>query len=168
VHKLDSSELALRIQDPRVLLLSYVGIGDPVVFDGRVEVVVDGGCDPDDSAGIFGGGGRDEQRVEESDEEEVAEDICAELEIELLSGELVDWWGHHSGVRNQHVQLGLLPTIRKSVKLSRSGRKWGDVLEELLSGFLGSIQIAQVELKEDGLLAGLLLEFFEGSLGLGL
>jgi hypothetical protein len=67
VHKLNSSELVLRIQDPRVLFLSYIGIGDPVVFDGRVEVVVDGGHDPDDSAGIFGGGGRDEQSIEESD-----------------------------------------------------------------------------------------------------
>ena len=64
--------------------------------------------DPDDSVGIFGGGGRDEQRVEGSDEEEAAEDVCAELEIEPLSGELVDWWEHYS--RNMFSLISFLDT----------------------------------------------------------
>ena len=31
----------------------------PVVLNGRAEAVLDGGCDPDDSAGVCGGGGRE-------------------------------------------------------------------------------------------------------------
>ena len=114
IRKLDGGELALRVQVPRVLFLSHLGVGDPVVFDGRLEVVLHGGRDPDDSAGICGGSGRDEQGIEKPDEEEVAENVGAELEIEPLSGELVNWWDHHSSVRDQHVQLGLLSTIRRS------------------------------------------------------
>ena len=98
----------------------------------------------------------------------MAENVCAELEIEFLSGELVDWRDHHSSIRNQHVQFGFLPTIRDSVRQSRDPWRWEDSLEEFLSGFLGSIQVAQIELKEDGFLAGLLLEFVDGGLGLGL
>ena len=56
VHKLDGGEFALHIQVPRVLFLSLLGIGDPAVFNGRLEVVLHGGRDPDDSAGIGGGG----------------------------------------------------------------------------------------------------------------
>jgi hypothetical protein len=47
-------------------------------------------------------------------------------------------------------------------------RRLGDILEELLSRFIGGVQIGQVELMEDGFLASLLLEFVYGDLGLGL
>ena len=57
VRKLDSGKLALHVQEPGVLPLPYLGIGDPVVFDGGFEVVLHGRCDPDDSAGICRGGG---------------------------------------------------------------------------------------------------------------
>ena len=158
VRKLDGGELALRVYEPRVLLTPYLGIGDPVVFDGRVEVVLHGGCDPDNSAGVRGSSGGDEERVEKPDEEEVTEDVCAELEVEFLSSELIDWWDHHSSVCNQHVQFGLLPMIRKSVRQWHDAWRLGDILEELLGGFLGGVQIAQVEFMEDGFLAGLFFE----------
>jgi hypothetical protein len=60
---------------------------------------------------------------EKPDEEEVSKNICTKSEIKFLGGELVYWRDHHSGVCDQHIRLGLLPTIRKSVKLPRGGRK---------------------------------------------
>ena len=168
IYKLDGGEFALHVQVPRVLFLSIFGIGDPIVFDGRVEVVLHGGRDPDDSAGIGGGGCRDEERVEKLDKEEVAEDVCAELEVEFLSRELVDWRDHYPSVCNQHVQLSFLPGMRKLVRQPRNSWGWGDILEKLLSGFPGSVQIAQVELEKDGFLASLLLEFVDGGLRLRL
>ena len=52
VRELDGSKLALHVQGPSVLFSSYFGIGDPVVFEGRIEVVLHRGCDPDDPAGV--------------------------------------------------------------------------------------------------------------------
>ena len=44
----------------------------------------------------------------------------------------------------------------------------GDALEEFLGGFLGGIQVAQVELEKDGLPPCLLLKFVQGTSSLGL
>ena len=52
IHKLDSCELTLPVQGRRALLPSYLGVGDPVVFDGRVEPELGRGCNPDNPAGI--------------------------------------------------------------------------------------------------------------------
>lgn len=113
MNKLNSHILALHVQVLRALFSSDLGVSDPVVFDGRLEVVMHGGCNPDDSTGIHGSGGRDEEGVEESNEEEVAENVRAELEIEFLGCELVDGRNHHPSVFDQHVQLGFLPRIRE-------------------------------------------------------
>ena len=82
----------------------------------------------------------------------MTENVCAELEIGFLGSELVDWWNHHSSVCNQRVQFGLSPTMRKTVKQRHSS--WGleAILEEFLGGFLCGVQVAQVELVEDGFL----------------
>ena len=47
--RLDSGSVA---EDGRILFPSYLGVGDPDVFEGRVEVASDGGCDRDDTIGI--------------------------------------------------------------------------------------------------------------------
>ena len=52
IHKLDSCELTLPVQGRRALLPSYLGIGDPVVFERSTEVVLCRGCNPDNPAGI--------------------------------------------------------------------------------------------------------------------
>ena len=82
----------------------------------------------------------------------MTENVCAKLEIEFLGSELVDWWNYHSSACNQRVQFGLSPTIRKSVRQRHSS--WGleAILEEFLGGFLCGVQVAQVELVEDGFL----------------
>ena len=83
IRKFDSSTLGLRVRVPRVSPPSHPGIGNPVVFDGRVEVVLHRGYDPD-------GFGRDRGRVEKLDGE-MTKNIHAELEIEFVGSELVDW-----------------------------------------------------------------------------
>ena len=55
VRQLDSGELTLAVERPRALFPSHIRIGDPVVFYGRVEEILDRRCDPDDPAGICRG-----------------------------------------------------------------------------------------------------------------
>lgn len=69
MHQLDNGKLALSIQGERVLLPSHFGIGDPVVLNRRVEEIMHGGSNPDDSARVLGSSGRDDERVEEADEQ---------------------------------------------------------------------------------------------------
>jgi hypothetical protein len=113
IRELDDGEFAQTILVHSFSFPPRVGIGDPVVIDGGVDEILGGGRDPEKSAGIYTSGGGNEERVKKPDEKEVTENVGTKLEIELLSGEPVDWWGIYASVRDQHIQFGLLPPKQK-------------------------------------------------------
>lgn len=104
-HQQYCRELALAVQLARAEGTPRRPILQRVIFDGRAEVVIHGGRGPHEARGCGWRGGCCEDRVEQLEEEEVTEDVRAELHVVALCGELVHGWNHDPRIQEQHVKL---------------------------------------------------------------